>query len=277
MSEDVRLNAYFERIGFAGSIAPTLQTLEALHALHPAAIPFENLNSLLGLPVLLDQASLNRKLLGDRRGGYCFEHNLMFLRVLRELGFSAQGHLAGVLWGGRPVDELEPDHMTVTVELGGLTYLVDVGFGGLLQTVPLKLRTGVEQPTPLGTYRLTGEDPALRLEFLHHEGQWRPVYQFSLEAVADDAYAGISDTLNADPDWFFHHHLLVERAPQTGRKVLYDTRLTSHQGNAHAVQHLTTAEALRETLAGVFGMSLAGLAGLDEALGRLVPPREAGD
>jgi N-hydroxyarylamine O-acetyltransferase len=269
MSEDVRLDAYFERIGFAGPVAPTLETLEALHALHPAAIPFENLNSLLGLPVRLDQASLNRKLLAEQRGGYCFEHNLMFLGVLRELGFEARGHLAGLLWGGRPVDELTPDHMTITVDIAGTTYLADVGFGGLMQTAPLVLRTGVEQQTPLGTYRLSGEDPALRLEFRQHEGQWRPVYQFSLGAVARDAYAVLSDALNADPSWFFHHHLLVERAPRTGRRVLYDARLTGHAGAAREVQRLATAVELRETLAGVFGLGLSGLNGLDEALGRL--------
>lgn len=269
MSEDVGLDAYFDRIGFAGPVAPTLPTLAALHALHPAAIPFENLNSLLGLPVRLDQASLKRKLLDERRGGYCFEHNLMFLRVLRELGFDARGHLAGVLWGGRPVDELTPDHMTITVDISGTTYLADVGFGGLMQTAPLVLRTGVEQQTPLGTYRLSGADPALRLEFRHHEEQWRPVYQFSLDGVADEAYAGLSDTLNADPDWFFHHHLLVERVHPTGRKLLYDTRLTGHAGAAREVSHLATAEALRETLASVFGLGLASLGGLDQALRRL--------
>ena len=52
MSQKVNLNAYFERIGFAGSIAPTLATLELLHALHPAAIAFENLNPLLTARVL---------------------------------------------------------------------------------------------------------------------------------------------------------------------------------------------------------------------------------
>ena len=69
MSQKVNLNAYFERIGFAGSIAPTLATLELIHALHPAVIPFENLNPLLGLPVNLDLASIEKKLLSERRGG----------------------------------------------------------------------------------------------------------------------------------------------------------------------------------------------------------------
>ena len=271
MSDDVKLNAYFERIGFAGSIAPTLQTLEMLHALQPGAIPFENLSSLLGLPVPLDPASLNQKLLNEQRGGYCFELNLMFLRVLRELGFEARGHLAGVLWGGRPVEELSPDHMLITVDIAGTTYLADVGFGGLLLTAPLKLRTGIEQETALGAYRLTGEDPALRLEFKHHGEEWRPVYQFSTEEVPDAVYAETNDTLNADPEWFFHHRLLVERATPTGRRMLFDGRLTSTSVDGEReVQNLGSVEELRDTLITVFGIGLGALDGLDEALAGLL-------
>ena len=82
MPEKVNLNAYFERIGFAGSIAPTLATLELILALHPAAIAFENLDPLLGEPVKLDLQSLQRKLLTDGRGGYCFEQNLLLMAML---------------------------------------------------------------------------------------------------------------------------------------------------------------------------------------------------
>ena len=69
MSDDANIDAYFERIGFSGSIAPTLQTLEQLHQLHPAAIPFENLDSLTDVPVRLELRNLEQKLLFERRGG----------------------------------------------------------------------------------------------------------------------------------------------------------------------------------------------------------------
>ena len=56
------LDAYFRRIGYAGDRAPTLETLAALHALHPTAIPFENLDTLRGAAIRLDVVSLQRKL-----------------------------------------------------------------------------------------------------------------------------------------------------------------------------------------------------------------------
>ncbi|MGH7057165.1 MAG: arylamine N-acetyltransferase, partial [Acetobacteraceae bacterium] len=80
------LAAYFARIGYDGAREPTFATLAALHALHPAAIPFENLDSLLGRPVPLDLASLQAKLVGERRGGYCFEQNTLLAAVLGALG-----------------------------------------------------------------------------------------------------------------------------------------------------------------------------------------------
>jgi N-hydroxyarylamine O-acetyltransferase len=269
MSEDVKLSAYLERIGFAGSIAPTLQTLEALHALQPATIPFENLNSVLGLPVLLDQASLNHKLLTERRGGYCFEQNLMLLRVLRDLGFEARGHLAKVLWGRRDVEGLTTDHMLMTVDVGGVSYLADVGFGGLLLTAPLKLKTGIEQETPHSTYRLTGEEPTLRLE-VKRDDDWWPAYEFELTEVDDAGFEERNRELNADPDWFLHQHLLIELCPPTGRRMLYDTRLTLTAETGPETRTLSSVPEMRDTLTSLFNMNLPATEGLDAAFGRIL-------
>ena len=269
MADDVRLNEYFERIGFSGSIAPTLATLEALHALQPAAIPFENLNSVLGLPVPLDQASLNQKLLTERRGGYCFELNLMLLRVLRELGFEARGHLAKVLWGRRDAEGLTFDHMMLTVDIGGASYLADVGFGGLLLTRPLKLKPDLAQETAQGTYRITGADPALRLEALR-DGDWWPAYEFGLDEVADATYAARNDELNADPNWFLRENILAERCESGRRQVLFDTRLTTTSGADRQWRSLASVAEMRETLSGEFGIALPDVEGLDAAFGRIL-------
>lgn len=82
----IDLDAYFQRIGYAGARTATLDTLRKLHVLHPQAIPFENPNPLAGWPVLLDCASLQHKLVLGGRGGYCFEQNLLFGHVLRAGG-----------------------------------------------------------------------------------------------------------------------------------------------------------------------------------------------
>src|SRR5437868_4696945 len=92
------LDAYLERIGYSGPRGATLDVLTAVHALHPAAIPFENLNPLLGLPVALDAKSLQEKMVVGGRGGWCFEQNTLFRRALEALGFAVTG-----LTGASPV------------------------------------------------------------------------------------------------------------------------------------------------------------------------------
>ena len=50
------LGAYFRRIGYAGGRAATIDTLRALHLLHPQAIAFETLNPLAGWPVAVTRS-----------------------------------------------------------------------------------------------------------------------------------------------------------------------------------------------------------------------------
>jgi len=80
------LNAYCARIGYAGPLTPTLETLHAVVARHAATIPFENLDVLLGRPIRLDAESLQKKLVRERRGGYCFEQNGLLLLALGAFG-----------------------------------------------------------------------------------------------------------------------------------------------------------------------------------------------
>ena len=51
------------------------------------AVPFENLDVLLGRRISLKPDAIFRKLVTDRRGGYCFEQNSLLRDVLTTLGF----------------------------------------------------------------------------------------------------------------------------------------------------------------------------------------------
>ena len=94
----VDLPSYLRRIGHDGPVAPTLDTLRALHARHPAAIAFESLDPFLGRPVSIDPATVRTKLVGGARGGYCHEHNLLFHDVLAAIGFRVTALGARVAW-----------------------------------------------------------------------------------------------------------------------------------------------------------------------------------
>ena len=71
-------DAYLARLGFDEPEAPTADYLQRLQRAHVQAIPYENLNVLSGKPVSLEVEDLLRKIVFGRRGGYCFELNILF-------------------------------------------------------------------------------------------------------------------------------------------------------------------------------------------------------
>lgn len=256
MAHKVNLNAYFERIGFAGSIAPTLATLELIHALHPAAIAFENLNSVIGLPTALDIASIERKLLHERRGGYCYEHNLLLSAVLRELDFNVRNLAARVVWADPPSIDADAHHMLLAVDIGGTTYIADVGNGGLTLTAPLKLRADVEQATPHETFRLAGGGPLWQLEARVGD-EWRALYVFDLTERTEADYAPSNTYLSTDRGSAFRKELRAALSPSGKRLVLRNNRLSTRvEGQPTDVQVLTSVAAIREALSGTFGVQL---------------------
>lgn len=176
----VDLDAYLERIGYRGGLSPSLETLSALHLAHAVSIPFENLDVLLKRPIALDLASVERKLVHNRRGGYCFEQNTLFAAVLARLGFRAQPLAARVRFGAEPGSPRPRSHMLLKVELDGAAWVADVGFGspGLLAPVRMAPEAPSEQ---FGcTYRVAQDGEFWVVQLLADAG-WTDLYAFTLE------------------------------------------------------------------------------------------------
>lgn len=268
MSDDANIGAYFERIGFAGSIAPTLRTLEGLHALHPAAIPFENLDPLIGVPIRLELRNLEQKMLFEKRGGYCLEHNLLFKAMLEDLGFEVKGLAARVHWN-HPIEEERPlSHMVLLVDINGAEYLADVGFGALTLTAPLRLRADIEQATPHETFRLLKLDGGWRLDVQIGE-EWRPVYSFE-EIERDFAdYVAINDL--AQSDSYFRDNLIAALSEKGQRLALRNNTFRIHPtGGETETRNIGSVAGARELLTNAFGITLPAAERLDRELGRVL-------
>ena len=108
MSDGFDLDAYLPRVGGARALAPSLEGLVDLHRAHCAAIPFENLDILLGRPIALDLPSLQAKLVQGGRGGYCFEQNTLFQAALEALGYRVTALAARVRVGTTEVRAAHP-------------------------------------------------------------------------------------------------------------------------------------------------------------------------
>jgi N-hydroxyarylamine O-acetyltransferase len=263
------LDAYLDRIGYRGSRAATLDTLQAIHALHPAAIPFENLNPLLGWPVALDVDSLQAKMVADRRGGWCFEQNTLFRYALEALGFSVASLAARVLWNTAPDSPVGPrSHMLLLVDLGGRPYIADVGFGGNVLTAPLRLVPHVVQTTPHEPHRLLPLENGFLLEACLR-GQWMAFYRFTLEPQFPSDYEVSNWYLCHHPSSFFRQMLIAARATPEGRYALRNNSLTIHRANAEEKRNLNGVAALQRCLETEFGLQLPESPELAAALERI--------
>ena len=266
----VDLDAYFERLGYDGRAAPTLETLARLHELHPQAIPFENLSPFLGEEIPLDVESLEEKLVRRGRGGWCFEQNLLFAHVLRQVGFELATLAARVRWNAPPGEARPRSHMLLLVKLPQGDYIADVGFGGLVLTAPLRLETGRVQQTPHEAFRIGTHDGAHLLE-ANVAGTWQPLYAFDLHEQTLPDYE-VSN-------WYLAHHpksqfvtgiIAARTAPQT-RHALRGGRHTIHRvGQPSESRAIESVEDFKRTLSGPFGIRLPESGELDVRLGRLL-------
>ncbi|MGH2883951.1 MAG: arylamine N-acetyltransferase, partial [Solirubrobacteraceae bacterium] len=105
------LEAYLARIGLTGR-----PVLAELHRAHVTSIPFENLDPRRGIPVSLAPEDLERKLVRERRGGYCFEQNLLLGNGLEALGMRVEPLLARVRVGGAPSSARPRTHLVLRVQ-----------------------------------------------------------------------------------------------------------------------------------------------------------------
>lgn len=263
----IDLDGYFARIGYTGPHTATLDTLCAIHARHPAAIPFENFDPLLARPVLLDLQSLQAKLVRRKRGGYCFEHNTLLRAALEALGFAVTSLAARVVWRSTPERPHPRAHMLLQVRVAGQDYLADVGFGGRLMAAPLQLTPGLAQQTPHGTMRLTQDGMFLTLQAAAGDG-WEDLYRFTREPQFPIDQETANWFTSTHPNSLFRNNLLMERLTPRVRTSLFNRRLTQRYPDGRIDEsQLPDAAALGRVLTEAFELEVP--AELDAVFSRL--------
>jgi N-hydroxyarylamine O-acetyltransferase len=251
------LDAYFNRIGYTGPRTPTLETLHAITARHATAIPFENLNVLLGRGISLDASAVFQKLVHDRRGGYCFEQNSLLLAALETLGFRVTPLSARVRWQ-RPREFTPPrTHLFVRVDIDGERWMTDVGVGGLSLTSALRLETGGEQTTPHDVRRIVREGS----RFFHQVqlgNEWHDVCEFTGEEMPVIDRELANWYTSAHPQSHFRSRLLVARAGDDGERytLLNNEFSIRRRGEPADSRQIASPSELLEILATHFGLHL---------------------
>lgn len=263
------LKAYFRRIAFTEEARPDLATLKSLQFLHVTHIPFENLNPLLNIPVKIDIASLQDKMIENSRGGYCFEQNGLFYQVLKSIGFQVTAFSGRVLWN-KPDDEITvKSHKLLLVNLKDTTYLSDVGFGGQSLSAPLEFKLNEIQQTPHEDYKIIRKNACYFLKcFIKHE--WKTMYKFTLNTQYMVDYKVANWYTSTHPDSHFTKKLIVARAGENCRYVLDNTRFTVHRlGGEREEQYLDSPEEIKAVLKNVFLLQLPQTKNLEPVLQKL--------
>ena len=246
------LDAYLTRIGGRGSLAPSLEGLVSLHRAHCAAIPFENLDILLGRPIALDLPALEAKLVRARRGGYCFEQNTLFRAALEALGHAVTALAARVRVG---TTEVRPrTHMLLRVEVPEGAFLADVGFGGDGPVHPLPLVEGSETWVGGTGHRLRREGELWVLQG-DTGGAWADLYAFTLEPHYPVDFEMANHFTSTHPRSPFVLNLTAQRSWPERRAILRNRDLVVREDGTSTTTTVRDPGHLLDVLAGVFGLA----------------------
>ncbi|HET6734061.1 arylamine N-acetyltransferase family protein [Mycobacterium sp.] len=255
------LAGYFGRVGYSGPAAPTVETLHALLAAHNQAIPFENLDPLMGIPVAdLSAPALTDKLVQRRRGGYCYEQNGLMGYVLEGLGYGVERLAGRVVWMNPNGPLPAQTHQVLSVTVPGVEgrFLVDVGFGGQTLTSPIRLEAGPVQQTRHEPYRLRehGDDLLLEAEI---RGEWQALYTFTTcPQPRIDLEVG-SWYVSTHPKSVFVVGLSAARATDDARWNLRGRHLAIHRGGQTERIRFDSATEVLDALTNRFGIDLTDL------------------
>jgi N-hydroxyarylamine O-acetyltransferase len=248
------LDRYLARIGWSGAREPTLETLAGVLRSHMRAIPFENLDVLLGRGVRIDLASVQEKLIVARRGGYCFEHGTIVQAALTQLGFAPTAHTARVIMLRRR-DEAPLTHMVLTVPLDGRRFVVDPGFGGHAPLVPVPVSEDEDASEGTDRHRMVGREGEWVLEAAI-DGSYVPLWTSSLAPAKPVDFVMANHFVSTFPQSPFVTNIMLRAFSPRGRVSMMNRDLTVRDG-AHVEKGVVSDRAgLRSVLVHDFGFDL---------------------
>ena len=253
------VQAYLRRIDYQGSLTASVDLLRSLHRAHLFTVPFENLDIHLGREIVCDESRILRKIVNEKRGGFCYELNGAFAALLRALRFRVTLLSCRVARQDGSYGS-EFDHLTLRVDLEE-PWLADVGFGECFLE-PLRLGSRLEHEQSGRIYRLTSRitspastDALFGLEVMA-EGKWKTEYAFTLQPRELSDFAGMCHYHQTSPESHFTRQRICSLATPEGRLTLSDSRLIETRGASRQEASLSGDHDWQAKLREVFGVVL---------------------
>jgi N-hydroxyarylamine O-acetyltransferase len=255
----IDLAAYLRHVGLpAQDWTPTVAALRRLHRAHVDAIAFNSVTTALGRVPALDLPTLERRMVAERRGGYCLEHVTLFAAVLDALGFSPEVRLCIV---GQQVEGRPPTHLTVLARPvdDERRWMADVGFGvGVLGPVPVPLSAGPGEPVRHGSWEhradVAGDGRIALLE--RGADGWRQLHAMADAAVDDAEVADANRWVALQPGSPFAGRLIAMRTMEDRRERLVGRRLEISTADGDMDAEELSASAALDALEQRFGVAV---------------------
>lgn len=253
----MNITKYLERIGLTDTdIKLDLNSLRRLHRAHLLAIPFENLDIHWKRPIVLDTEKFYEKIVGEDRGGFCYEQNGLFHEVLKVLGFENRIVSSRVDMGDGTITP-EYDHMALIAVAEGQEYLVDVGFGRGFATEPLKLLLDLEQQDPSGIFRIREHnDGYLLVERKDDDGGWCGEYIFKRQVRDLSEFSGMCHFHQTSPESHFTKDKICSQLSEEGRKTLTGKKYVETKNGERTEMDVESEQQFNEILKREFNIKV---------------------
>jgi N-hydroxyarylamine O-acetyltransferase len=200
-----------------------------------------------------DETSFIRKIVDQRRGGFCYELNGAFAALLRELGFQLT-LLSARVPREDGSDSPEFDHLILRVDLEK-PWLADVGFGDSFLE-PLRLLPNVQQPQLGRSYRIVEDADSLHMERTEPDGDWKRQYSFSLIPRQLIDFAPMCQYHQTSPESPFTRKRICSRATPEGRITFADGKLIITRNGKREESLLGSDQEQQAALKRYFGIVL---------------------
>ncbi|MDQ3180852.1 MAG: arylamine N-acetyltransferase [Acidobacteriota bacterium] len=270
----MKTEKYLQRIGTEQTdFVPNLDNLKHLQRRHLLNIPFENLDIHWKKPIDLSSESLYRKIVENRRGGFCYELNGLFFELLQNTGYESKRVSARVSDGKGNFGQ-EFDHLAIITRIEGEDYLVDVGFGDFFAE-PIKFVLGEEQTDANGTFLIRKFDEKYFEVAKKNEESFISQYIFTLQERSLSEFGDMCLFHQTSPDSHFTQNKVCSLMHTGGRKTLTDKKFITTKATQKKEVAINSEEEFEEILEREFGIKPPVQFEPKNAVGRMTATRKS--
>jgi N-hydroxyarylamine O-acetyltransferase len=253
-ADTMDMKLYFDRIKYRGSIDATFEVLSNLQLMHLMNVPFENLDIQNHIKIDLD--NLFNKIVIRKRGGFCYELNGLFYKLLKEIGFTVKMVSARVYNTNAKNYSPEFDHMALIVSIKDDQYLVDVGFGEFALG-PIKMEPDRETNDITGIFRIElFDDNYKAVEKKNIEGKFIPEYIFSEKERQTEEFYQRCYYHQTSKESHFTQKKICSLPTQNGRTTLTGNTLKITEKGIVTEKNLDNEQEVRQVLSVYFGIRM---------------------